>query len=183
VSATVIDHPTPSGDYPEFRFDARGTCTWVLFQPPTEADWLGAFGAGDYGGNAVAVDWEGARALVVASGRGYLLDTTKRTIIGRLTREYLQDAVWAPESGVWVVADDLRLFVLDPAGTTLWASPRVSWDGIRRLRVAGDVVHGEADMAAGAAENDYWSPFALDLGTRRIEGALYGGPPIDFGEE
>ena len=79
-----------------------------------------------------------------------------------------------------MVADDLRLFVLDPTGTVLWATPRVSWDGIRRLRVSGDVVCGEADIAAGAAENDYWSPFALHLGTRTIEGALYDGPPVEI---
>ena len=183
MSATVLGHPAPSGDYREFRFDARNSCTWILFQPPTEEDWVGVFGAGDYGGNAVAVDWSANRALVVAGGRGYLLDTKGRALIRLLPQESLQDVAWASHSGgVWVVADDLRLFVLDADGARLWSTRRVSWDGIRRLRVSGDLVHGEAQTGAGAYDKDYWSPFTVDLGTRAVQGDIYSGPQIEFAD-
>lgn len=175
MSATVLDHPTRSGDYREFRFDAYGSCTWVLFQPPTEDDWVGVFGAGDYGGHAAAVNWEAQRALVIAGGRGYLVDTAAKTPVRRIARESLHDAAWVPRREVWVVVDDLRLFVLHAEGTFLWATGRISLDGIRRLRVSGDVVHAEAQTGAGAASEDYWSPFTVNLETRAVQGGTDDG--------
>ena len=113
MSATVLDRPTLSGDYPEFRFDARNSCTWILFQPPNEEDWVGVFGAGRYGGNVVVVDWPAERAVVVAAGRGYVVDTSSRTLVAQPPGESFRDAVYDPSGQRVILADDLRVFVFD----------------------------------------------------------------------
>ena len=120
MSATVLDRPTPSGDYREFRFDARNSCTWVLFQPPTEEDGVGVFGAGDYGGTVVVVDWLAKRAVVVANGRSYIVDTSSRTLVTQPLDENFQDAIYDPLGQTFILADDLRLFVFDAVGAPLW---------------------------------------------------------------
>ena len=181
MSATVLDRPTPSGDYREFRFDARNSCAWILFQPPTEEDWVGVFGAGDYGGTIVVVDWNVERAVVVATGRGYIVDTSSRTLVAQPLDENFQDAVYDPSGQRVILADDLRVFVVDSSGALLWNTNRLSIAGIRHLKVVGPVVHGEAWTYGGSSDEDSWFPFTVDLDTREVSGGTHYEPVVNVG--
>ena len=172
MKAQVLAEPTPSGDYRETGFDAVGTCTWVVFQPPDEEDWIGVFGRGSNTHNAVA--WHGSgEAFVVAGGRGYLIDTRERTLLHKTEWEFFVDVIVGPDPGVFVVADDLYLYGYDPNGRR-WRTHRISWDGIRNLSLEGYRVKGEAWGL------DKWYDFTLDLSSGQVAGATYRGPDAHY---
>lgn len=123
----------------------------------------------------MTVDWASSQAFVIAKGRGYLIDTSTRELIHQASDDLLQDAVFLPARGVFVVADELRLTVFQ-RGAPLWSTGRLSWDGIRRLEARGATVAGDAWKIGGKSEEDSWSPFTLDLDSRRVAGATYDGP-------
>ncbi len=173
MSALFLSEPTPSGDYEEHRFDATGDCSWVLFRPPSEADWVGIFGKARWGKSAAAVDWDDERAFVIAGGQGYLINTATRALLYRTAGDRLQDVIYVEARRRFVLADELYLHVFD-LDRLLWSTARVSWDGIRRLAAVGHVVSGEAWTPS--ATGDDWSRFACDLDSRRVVGATYNGP-------
>lgn len=169
MSAEVLNRPTVSGEYEERRFDADGSCAWVLFHPPEEDEWVGVFGRGEFGRDAVDVHWKRKRAFVIAKGQGYLIDTEKRESIYRTEEDTLQDVAYVESRGFFVAADNLQLHVFGPTGY-LWSTTRVSWDGIRNLCADGVVVSGEAWNLSD------WRKFTLDVDSQRVTGATYNGP-------
>jgi hypothetical protein len=67
----------------------------LRFQPPTETDWVAVL------------------AFVIAKGQGYGIDTSAREVILSTGDDVVQDAIFVPSRGVFVVGDELRVFVLD----------------------------------------------------------------------
>ena len=168
MNVQILGQPTPSGDYREERFEAAGACTWVMFQLSDEEDWVGVSGRGRYFPNAVA--WhESGEAFIVAGGRGYLIDTRKRTLLHRTEKEYFVDVVAGPIPGAFIVADELYLYAYDASGQR-WRTHRISWDGIRNLTLEGHLLRGESWGL------DDWYRFTLDLCTGEVAGATYNGP-------
>ena len=178
MSAQLLSEPTQSGEYEEHRFNAKGDCSWVLFQPPSAADWVGVFGKAKWGRSALAVNWAAERAFVIAGGQGYLIDTTTRALPYQTSRDRLQDVVYVEARLQFAVADESYLHVFDH-DRPLWSSARISWDGIRGLSARGSVVTGEAWTPSAAG--DAWSPFALDLESKTVTGATYNGPDAAYG--
>ena len=74
MNIRVFNGPTPSGDLREVHFEAVGDCSWFLFQPPDEEEWVGVFGRGRYPHHGVACHASG-EAFVLAGGRGYVINT------------------------------------------------------------------------------------------------------------
>jgi len=179
MTAQILNGPTPSGEYEESCFNAVGSCTWVLFQPLDDEDWVGVFGNGDYGKSAAASLSSIERAFVLAGGAGYLVNTAERRLQHTSTVERLQDVTHAESQQAFVVADELYVYLIDDSGTR-WTTGRISWDGIRNLRVQGTLVRGEAWSPWDNYEGGAWLPFSLDLRTREVTGATYNGPDADY---
>jgi hypothetical protein len=53
----------------------------------------------------------------------------------------------------------------------MWVSERISWDGIKDLKVDGSVVSGMAYDPTN--KNKEWVEFSVDLQSRAIKGGSY----------
>jgi hypothetical protein len=170
--ARVLTQPTPSGDFREVRFDAIGRCSWFLFQPWDEDDWVGVFGRGGSTREAVALS-QSVDAFVIAGGRGYLINTNDKSLVHRTEREFFVDALFLPDRNLFVVADDLYLYGYNANGEQ-WRTHRISWDGIRNLAVDGPNVKGQAWGL------DTWHDFTFHPSSGVVAGATYNGPDAKY---
>jgi hypothetical protein len=135
-------------------FDSRG------------GDWVGNFQPGLGGINAVVEHPDGHRAIVISSGQGYIVDPDDRA-----RREYLggqvEVSIRVPDFGV-ILGNGLW-FEAVGVGGTLWASERISWDGMQGLTVEGRLLTGESWDPL----TDSWVPFELDLATGKSRGGSF----------
>jgi len=144
MKATVLDKPPISGSIEEIRYEARGGCTWVLFDPPDSEPWAGVFGKGLLPArNRVALFADGGAAFVVAGGQGYSVDLRDRRLLHRADQDDLCRVLALPETDFVVCADYTRLLAFSREGLC-WTSDRVALDGIildaaSRTQVTGKV--------------------------------------------
>jgi hypothetical protein len=106
--------------------------------------------------------------LVLAYGAAYVIDpnqTIPLLIFGVDIIEYVFSEVYG-----FVFARGTNICILGN-NKELWHSERISWDGIKELRVSGDIV--TALSYDPMDDRDEWVPFTLDLLTRTIDGGSY----------
>ena len=156
MRAILLDGPPPSGDYREHQFDAGGECTWVLFRPDDDLEWVGVFGSGALGRDGVAVADSGETACVLAGGVAYLVGTADQRLLYRSTEDQLQSVVAVPGQNWFVAADFIRLHVFGSSGPE-WSSKRISLDGIRLGAVDVSGLDGLVWTM------DTWVPFRLNF--------------------
>lgn len=130
--------------------------------------WVGNFQPG-LGGVDTAVDHpDGRRLIVIAGGQGYVVDPedpSYRDFFGGQIEVVLP----LPNPGL-LLGNGLWFEAIGPEGL-LWRSDRISWDGMRSLKITGPNLSGEAWDPL----SDSWVPFALDLITGRSRGGSYEG--------
>lgn len=178
MSAEILSAPPPSGAFIEHQFDAYGDCLWVQFFPPDEEEWVGVFGKGDWGGQAIAVNWSLERAFVIARGVLYVLDTRDRRVLVRSDKIILlEDVVSVDKFSLFVAANNTDLFIFNLEGSLEWQSGRVAWDGIRGLDCSVEgVVSGES------CDTQCWSKFTFEVESRQFMGAAYNGPGAEYAD-
>ncbi len=160
------DGPWPIGFSPNGRGHYREGYV-IQFQSSPSASWVGNFQGGFGSLNAIVEHSYTGYVLVTSRGQGYLVDPNSQELI-RLLAPDIALVIPIETRNEILVATYTRLEVIDPEGL-IWNSPRVSWDGIKDLRVSGSSVTGEA----WSPVNDSWSAFRLDLNSRVVEGASY----------
>nr|WP_156133534.1 hypothetical protein [Massilia sp. JS1662] len=140
----------------------------VKFMPHDGAFWVGNFQSGLTSFYLVLDQNNGAAHLVIAGGQGYLVDT--RT--GRLLSEFGGSIEWAQ-----VLADDETVltsnglsFTLLKGAKTVWQTRRLSWDGVRAIRLTSDRLIGE-----GWCFDETWHPFEVNLANGDATGGGYTG--------
>lgn len=151
--------PPQSGDFEELRFDAFGDCTWVRFEDHTGLEFCGVFGGGI--GNRSSLALLGDRVFVISAGQGYIFDIRSRSVVHRTKSDYLVGATSAERCGLFVAHDLIRLFVY--GDDLIWASKRVSADGITIDEVRNELVRGKV------FDFEDWVGFSLDLITFEYE--------------
>jgi len=88
-------------------------------------------------------------------------------------------AIWVHESGDLVVdCQGLSIYRLGRSGV-IWYTPRISWDGIRSVRISQDQLDGEA----WSPIENCWLPFSVDLSSGAVKGGSYSGPEMRFDQE
>lgn len=144
--------------------------------PNQGSPWIGIFGFG-FGGGAVTAllsTPDASRLFVVSRGAGYLVSSENpsdwhgiREIIPITTVRP------APEHGIIVLADYIKIAAVDAAGL-VWKTGRISFDGIVITNIASGYIEGEA-----------WDPttpvrprFRVDIRSGRHEG---GASPAKYG--
>jgi hypothetical protein len=128
--------------------------------------WVGNFQRGVTGFDLALVHPDGESVIVVAGGQGYVIDPSSR----QLTETFGVDVTGMIQSGaeqlVFSRFTDLEAFGRDGAR---WRTRRLSWDGLRSVRVEdGDLV-GEGWTFAG----DQWIAFRVDLDSGTAIGGAY----------
>jgi hypothetical protein len=129
----------------------------VRFYPTKSEPWVGNFIGGMTACNIVLEHPNETYVIVVARGEAHIVDPERRVVLDRMMAD-IQQAFSLPALG-FVVFQGLTDFSALKADNSGWRSPRISWDGIRNVKVRETELLGEAYTPIG----DTWVPFKLDL--------------------
>jgi hypothetical protein len=149
--------------------------TVVSFQRRDGSTWVGNFQGGLGTETAVREHPDSKRVLVIANGALYEVDPERAEPIAE--SDCCVTEIWPiPSTNTILLARDHIALMLWTAHGRAWDTGRLSWDGFRNVRIAGDRVEGEAWSAPG----DSWSPFRVDLRTGEFSGGAVELP--DYGK-
>ncbi len=163
-----------TGPWPE-QFSETGQGTHregfvVEFSPEAKSAWVGNFQPGMTGYSAVLPHLDGKSLIVIAGGQAYVIDPLERRLVSVFGGS-IDAALFVQPEGPLVICNGIWLEARDKSGLR-WRSRRISWDGMRDLRIENGKILGQA-----------WSPlddreytFAVDLTTGTVEGGSYHGP-------
>jgi hypothetical protein len=133
VSIELLRFIPLSGDFRERTYDAIGTCTWVLFSPPADEQWVGVFGNGGVVHHSdAALSTAGGLAFVVAGGQGYAVKFPSGDLLFKTECCWLTGVLALPGTPYVLACDFTGLHSFNAAGE-VWTSGRVALDGIRLL--------------------------------------------------
>jgi hypothetical protein len=107
--------------------------------------------------------------IVIAGGLGYIMTTENEkplTTFGLTISEIIQ-----AENGSLVCADGVSVHYLDNVTGDIWESEPISWDGIREIKLVGDLLIGETYDPTNSVKE--WSEFSINLKTKEIIGGSY----------
>ena len=142
----------------------------VRFYPDLRETWVANFQAGSGEWQGVLEHPNKKDLIVLSRGQGYVVDPESRALVLTLAGN-IQDAIELPELDAIIFCDGLGFEAIKSDGIW-WRSPRISWDEIRNIRVAGTILRGEASTPV-ADVNNAWVPFTLDLTTGQCEDGVY----------
>jgi hypothetical protein len=130
--------------------------------------WVVVFRRGITDFDLVTTHPNGSQGVVVAGGRGYIVDAGRRHV--ELMEDFdITAAFHVPENGVLVlVIGGVLLQAIDATGVR-WRTRRISWDGLRDLHSAEGILTGEAWDPLGGK----WQAFAVDVRNGDVQGGTY----------
>jgi hypothetical protein len=122
--------------------------------------------------------------VVIAGGQGYVMspdDEKPKFTFGLTITEALQT-----DDGSLICADNERITFLDNSNGQLWLSERISWDGIKNLKISEDTVRGTTYDPTNSIQD--WCDFSINLKTKEIIGGSYTNylkqnPKLEFGDD
>ena len=159
MKAKLLSKRPVSGLYSEEWFDTIGDCDSVLFEDEDYQDWLGVFGRGRIVKFSTAILYTvGSTALVIAGGKGHVIDVNSRELKFRTTCDHLVGAIAVPERHLAIACDFTHLYALTSTEET-WKSERAAMDGIRFGHVTPE------NLSGLAWDLDGWHTFTLRYDT------------------
>jgi hypothetical protein len=115
--------------------------------------------------------------IVIAGGQGYVMQPDNEKPID--TFGVTIDFVLRIDDDKIIATDNTDVRELSSAGQ-LWRSPRISWDGIKDIKVEDGILTGLSYDPMDEANE--WVPFSIDLTTKQIEGGSYRRHYTDNGQ-
>lgn len=163
-AAEIVYEKPAAGSFEEVSFGSeRGNTLWVRFHDREGAnEWIGKFGCGYSPTMRVTKVVAPDRFLVLAGGAAYLVDATHRTLLNHHFAAYAEDIAFDPKKNQFI-AGDVRLRIIE-SGREIWASRRISIEGIFNMTVVDRVLSG---IAVGSTEGEE-EPFAFNLDNREF---------------
>lgn len=155
------------GELPE-QFSATGMGTHreglavQFFPSENRASWVGNFQRGLTSLNEAFEHPDGSSVIVIAGGECYIVDVENRNLKDNFGGMF-ETVFYIPEKNIVIFGSCLDFEAVGASGC-IWQSRRISWDGIRSLKLEGDTLTGEA----WSLEN--WLPFSLDVNTGKHKG-------------
>jgi hypothetical protein len=131
------------------------------------ATWIGNFCRGLTEFDLAVVHPNGTTALIIAGGQGYLIDSSTRHLKG-IFGGAIVDAFPHPTIAAIVLNRQNISFEAIGESGRLWNSRRVSWDGLRFIKITGDTIIGEAWRP-----DDTWHSFRVNLASGEVQGGSY----------
>jgi len=143
----------------------------VQFFPKSRPSWTANFTPGLLVGRPdVAFEChDGNHVLVISGGDAWLIDPEnphKSVQIDNWTTEIID----VPEHKMFILGTPVSFAGLGANGV-LWKSQRISWDGFRKLSIAGGYLTGESYTPMDRAKP--WVGFRLDITNGHHEGGAY----------
>jgi hypothetical protein len=142
----------------------------VQFLPDNEASWVANLTTDRNHFNVVHYLRE-PNVLIIAGGHAYIIDTAEKKVIAEPGFGHYTELVAGPD-GTVVIANFVKLTVITPEAS-VWHSRQISFDGIKDLKLEGDILSGLCFDPRTA--NGSWEPFSFNMKTKEISGGSYGG--------
>ena len=139
----------------------------VRFYPNDSDPWIGNFVGGIFDYTTVLDHPNGRDVIVVARGDTCIIDPEHHAIRDRIASDTAR-AIALPALGLVVFQGSVD-FSAVRSDNWRWNSPRISWDGFRKINVQETILTGEAWSPIG----DSWVSFSLDLLTGRCTDGVY----------
>lgn len=158
VKAQLLKSAPVAGICPERWYGIEDDCIWVIFRDENHRNWIGAFKRGCIPHFSIVLPFSGSdAALVVACGRGYVVDVNSRQLLYQIESDALVDGVAVPSHDLIIVTDCyVSLRALTSSGE-VWHSDRLSLEGIRFEKVSSEYLIGRVWQLDGCHS------FALNL--------------------
>ncbi len=162
-----------TGPLPE-QFSATGYGKhregFVVELTPVEGEvWVGNFQPGLTAYSEVLAHPDETSLIVIAGGTAYVLDPNKRQLLSTFGAQI--EAVLVDQKRSQLVFGNGLWFEALSVDGLRWRSRRISWDGMRNVKLADSLVTGEAlDL------DESWRDFQVDLETGAVTGGSYNGP-------
>ena len=174
MHARILKQAPESGSIPEIAFARSGPpVMWVEFTDDEGARWAGVFDIADprLPERVVPFAMDLAAVLVVARGRGYVVDMRTRTLRYEVARPVVFDALTAPGKD-YVLACDFRHVRAYPSqgdGHALWER-YVALDGMTLREATASALTGyvEEDLWENDSPVTVWREFTLKLADRQV---------------
>nr|WP_315142720.1 hypothetical protein [uncultured Flavobacterium sp.] len=140
----------------------------VRFFKSDGTDWVANFKLGWTGLNAVYEFTNQPNILVIAGGTCYLMNPEDEKPKSTFGVGY--ETVIKTLDGKLILQDLTDLTIIEPNGER-WSTERISWDGIKNLKLEGNLVSGLSfDPLNNKKE---WVEFVVDLEKRNVKGGSY----------
>lgn len=142
----------------------------VEFLPDSDDAWIGNFQSGIGHLDAVGRHPDGRKLIVVAGGAAYILDPVKKHVVDAFGSQidYIR---LLDDTGMVVLSNGLWFELIRRDGSRRHTA-RISWDGMRNIKIQDHLLVGEAYSPI----SDTWATFSLDLTDLTIKGGSY---PVD----
>lgn len=140
----------------------------VKFFKANGTDWVANFKPGWTGFNAVYEYGIEDNILIIAGGTCYLMNPEERNAQSIFGVGY--ESVIKTLDGRLILQDLTDLTVFEINGEH-WHTERISWDGIKDLKLEGTLVSGLSFDPMN--EKDQWIEFIVDLEKRNVKGGSY----------
>jgi hypothetical protein len=136
----------------------------VEFYPDSATPWVGNFQRGVSQFDRVLDHPDEMLVVVIAGGQGYIVDPSTRSQLASLGVDI--DCVFDIPSPKQLIIGNGLWFESHSEYGRQWKTPRISWDGMRSVTLAGDELRGEAWTPLG----ERWVPFSLNIRSGRVVG-------------
>lgn len=140
----------------------------VRFFKSDNTDWVANFKPGWTRCNAIFEFPDSDKIIVVAGGQCYIMNPDFEKPLGVFAVTI--DNVIQTDDGTIIMTDGFHVRMVGSAGE-LWCSPRISWDGIKDLKLNNKLLTGLAYDPR--RDQDDWTPFTVDIATRKIIGGSF----------
>lgn len=137
----------------------------LRISPKSGASWVGNFqmGCSYY---SASVELHTNRLAVIAGGLGYVIDANRREVQHTFGGDIMH-IVPLPNCAELLAVSNTDI-ERHSSTHRVWLSKRIAWDGIGRVQLHGNSLHGYARHF-----DDSWHHFELDLATGQHTGGAY----------
>lgn len=141
----------------------------VKFYTHDETTWVANFEPGWTALTEILELEDSPNLIVIARGLCYLMNPESTiTPLAVFGTDY--ECLLEATKGRFVLQSSTCLTIIEPTGA-FWHSERISWDGIKELKIEGVVVTGISYDPMH--DSDEWVPFSFDIETKELTGGSY----------
>ncbi len=140
----------------------------VRFYKDNKSDWVANFRPGWTGLNAIYEFDNQQNVLVIAGGTCYIMNPNDTKPIEVFGVGY--ETVIKTLDGRLILQDLTDITIVEPNGEH-WDTERISWDGLKDLKLEGNLVTGLSFDPM--YDKEEWVKFVVDLETRKVTGGSY----------
>lgn len=140
----------------------------VRFYKSNLSEWVANFKPGCTDFNLIVDYPDTNRIVLIGKGQGYIMTLGQEQPIDTFGGN-IREAIQTPDNKI-ILVDDIYVRLLDNNGT-VWKSERISWDGIKDLKLEDNILTGLSYDPMDSTNE--WIPFSIDLTTKELKGGSY----------